>query len=271
MKLLLNVSNCLELEVLSDKIDGYILSSYDYSINYNYQIEDSNLEKVVKYLKENKKEVIININKNIHNNMIGSLIEYLKLINTLEVDFVFYHDLGVLNIVKELKLNINLVYSANMYITNYNVVNFYKNDVSGVVLSSEILRDDIKLIKENTTSRLFYNVFGFLPIMFTKRDLVNNYLEYAHLSSNDGIHTLEDRMSKCKYPIVKNNGITTIYEHKLINVLKDSVCDYIDYGIVNLFNTNYNVEEIYSTKIEENINFLEKETIYKVGKKNEKN
>lgn len=271
MKLLLNVSNYKELDNLTDKIDGYILSSYNYSINYDYQVEDEKLESVVKYLKDNKKEVIININKNIHNDMIEELTEYLKFIDTLNIDFVIYHDLAILNIVKELKLDIPLIYGANMYITNYNIINFYKSEIEGVLLSSEILRDDIIKIRENTDSKLFYNVFGYLPMMFTKRNLIGNYLEYSNLDSNEGIHTLEDKISKNKYPIVKNNGITTIYEHKLVNVLKDSVCDYIDYGIVNLFNTNYDIEEIYSTDIETNINFLEKETIYKVGNKNEKN
>ena len=270
MKLLLNVTSEKELVNLNEKIYGYILSIEDFSINYNSSLTKEQLKETIKYLKKNKKEVIVNINKNIHNNQIDLLKEWLMYISTLNIDYLMYYDIAILNIVNELKLNIKLVNCASTYLTNYNIVNFYENQISGVVLSNEITREDIKVIKQKTNTVIYYNVFGYIPMLVTKRKLVSNYLEHINEYKKDDIYILDEKIKHDKYPIIETNGLTVIYNENPINVIEDEVVEYIDYGIINMFNINNTVEDVLSGKVESNINFLEKKTIYKVGSKNEK-
>lgn len=271
MKYLLNVTKEDELIHLNDKVDGYILANEEFSINYNYYVKDDMMRQTINYLSENKKEIFVLLNKNIHNNKIEKLKEYLIFISTLEIDYLIYHDLAILNIVKEEGLNIKLIYGANMYVTNYNIINFYKDDIEGAVISSEIIREDIKLIKENTSKLLFYNVFGYLPMMFTKRKLVSHYFEFINDNKQDDVYYLEEKINKNMYPIIESNGICSIYNNKVINVINDEMCEYLDYGIINMFNLNLDLNDVLSGKVESNVNFLDTKTIYKVGNKHEKN
>ena len=265
MKLLLQLSKMEELNVLDNRINGYILSVKDLSINYGLYFDIEQMKNTINYLKENKKEVIININKNIHNNDIPLLIDCLKAINELGVDYVIYYDLAVLNIVKEYNMKINLVYGANTYITNYNIINFYKDSVDGFVLSNEITRQDIKQIRGNTKSKLFCNVLGYNMLLVTKRRLITNYLTHINKEKEKDIYYLEEKVNKDKNIIVETGGVSVIYSKNIINVLDDEVVGYIDYGIINLSLTDYNLDDVFNNKIEVNTNFLDKKTVYKVG------
>ncbi len=271
--------------------DGYILGIKGLSVNMPSYFELNEIKEVIKYLKENNKKVFISLNKNLHNKDLIKVQVCVLELNKLEIDGVFYYDIGIVNIKNRLDLNFDLIWSQEHLTTNYSTCNYWYNfGVKYAYLSNEITLDEIVNIKKETKMGLFVNVLGYLPMFTSKRHLVDNYLKTFSLKGSDNYHIFKEGNS---YPIVDNNDGTTVYSSKILNAF-DEYLEFkknnIDYCVLNSFLINNNdfeeivkcfngVNEDNKEELSNKINnlldnkwdkgFLYKETVYKV-KKNDK-
>ena len=276
MKLLGVIRGNNFLEYLDNGLDGMILPLESFSVDYfkYYSISD-----IKEYRKNTDKLLYVVINKMIFNNELDSLFKVLKELENIKVDGVFFYDLAVLNLVKENKININLIYNGTHMVTNSDTINLYYDlGVKGAYLSNEITKDEVLNIRHNTKSDLFILLLGNPVVAMSRRNLLTSYFANKNKSKNNLI-TIKEPKSGQEF-IVKedSNGTTFFYNRRLnlSNVFKELVECGINYGIIE--QGDYNSDEYKELinafvnfdkqRIDElaghNRGFLYRETIYKV-------
>lgn len=278
MTKLMLIPNKKELNV---NVDAHLLGIKDLSVNMpNYftleEIKNINTDK----------EIFISLNKNMHSQDLKLLEETIIELSKLNIKGIFFYDIGVLNIVKRLNLNIPLVWAQEHMTTNYETINFWQNEgVEYTQVSEEIKEEEIINIKKNTKSKLIVPILGYFPMFVSRRHLKENYLKQFSLKDDSKINYIE-KENKI-YPIV-DEKITTVYTSSYLNGIKEYLNfkkENIEYvlinsflieeekmnKIINMFKTvnNDNIEEYnnnISNILDNNIDtfFLHKDSIYKV-------
>lgn len=259
------ISSINEAKSIKDYCDAYLLPIKGLSINY---IHTFSLEDISKIKKLNR-EVFVIINKNIHNSELDFLEKTLKEIEKLNINGIVFYDIAVVNLKQKLNLKTPLVWNQEHLTTNYGTVNYwYKKGVEYAYLSSELTKREIDEIKNNTKAKLFVNVFGYIPMFTSRRNLVKNYLETFSLKSQNK-NTIKKEGKT--YPINDTDLGTTVYSNYILNAitLAFSTIDYLVFNS-NLINANDFIEvlkdfkEHKENKFPKETGFLYKETIYKV-------
>ena len=271
------------IKKLIDKADGFIVGVKDLSVNLPFYVGD--IDEVVHYIKNNNKEIFVSVNKNMHNNDLESLKSVLIKLEKLGVNGVIYYDASVVNIKRDLNLNLDLVWSQEHMTTNYLTSNYW-NDFGAkyMFVSNEITIDEIIEISKKSKSELMVQLFGYIPIFNSRRHLVDNYLKTFNIDA-EGNYLIEKEGKS--YSIEDDKNGTTVYSANILNGLgeylnlKNNNISYIvlnSYKIeeekfiktIDLFNTvdNANILE-YVCQIDEMFNnvdrgFLYTETVYRV-------
>lgn len=276
MKLLGVIRGNNFLEYLDNGLDGIILPLENFSVDYfkYYSISD-----IRECRKSTDKLLYIVINKMIFNNELDNLLSVLKELESIKIDGVFFYDLAILNLVKENKINLNLIYNGTHMVTNSDTINLYYDlGVKGAYLSNEITKDEVLNIRSNTKSDLFILLLGNPVVAMSRRSLLTSYFTNKNKSNNDLI-TIKEPKSGQEFLVKEDsNGTTFFYNRRLnlSNVYKELVDSGINYGIIEqgdyssdeykeLINAfvNFNKKKI-DDLAGHNRGFLYRETIYKV-------
>lgn len=195
---------------LYEKADGFVLPLKDYSVDYrNYYT----LDEIENIISRTNKKIFIVMNKMMENEDIENLKDILVRIDKLNISGIYFYDLSILELKKELKLNVDLVWNNTHMVTNYSSCNYYYDEgCKYSYLSNEITLDDILLINKKSKATLIFMLFGYPVVSFSKRKLVSN--------SKDSIIINED-VSKQKYMVFEDKNGTTFKYNKIRN---NSIC-----------------------------------------------
>ncbi len=268
----------------------FILGLEDYCINYPSASLDEIKELSSKY------KMFISINKNIFNNELADLKEKLIELSHLPIMGVLFYDIGVLNIVRENNIQIDLVWHQTHMVTNYNTCNFYyEKGVKYGFVANEITLDEILEIKKRTNMKLMVECFGYPIMSHSRRNLLTNYFKALGKEKEDRVYHLEN-MNEDYLLKESINGASILYG-KLINGVRplfDLAENNIDYIVLDMQEVDSKIgKEVlskyqyivknYSTitidereklikdmnnLIGDSTNFFYKKTIYKVKKDN---
>jgi len=263
------------------KCDGLILALKDYAVESvcYYTIDE------IKDIKKSDLEVFVKVNRNFFNEDIDGLKEVLKELDNIGVDGVFFYDLAVLQIKKELKLDLNLIWNQTHMVNNYRTCDYYYDKgVKYALLGKEITLDEICEIINKSKINCMVEVISMPSVAFSKRKLVTNY--YKDLGKDGDKNLLvKEKVTGDFYKVIEDNYGTCFYLNKITNgtsVIKELYnvnCPYIilrEYGIDNfseLVNDTYSyikdgcIDSNYLSKYEklgDSSNFFFKKTIYKV-------
>jgi len=289
-KILTIPANYSQLDYCIKNSDGIIIGITGLCTNNPFSITFDELKDIIK--NNPNKDVFVSLNKNFDNDSLVELEKTLVSLENVDCKGILYYDISIVNIKKRLGLKKPLVWAQEHFTTNYNSVNYwYQFGALYALLSSEITLEEIVNINTDSKAELIVPIFGYLPMMVSKRRVVTNYLKTFDIKSNSSLHYLI--MDSEKYPIIDNEDGSYIFSSKILNGLEQMdilIEENISYVTLNGFNitdesfkkvinmyVNFDVNNIdeYNKELEKlfenNINqgFLFKETIYKV-KKNEK-
>lgn len=289
MKLLISL-NTLELETYLKFTNSFIIGLKDYCVNY-YEASISDIEKVLN--KYPTIELFVSLNKNIFNDDLQELKIMLMQLTKIKIKGLIFYDLSILNMVKELDLDIPLVIAQDHLITNYNICNYYcEKGVEYAYLSSDITKDEIIEISKKSNIKLMTFFFGNILITHSKRKLLTNYYEYYNIAHREKSGLIKEKNKEEEIYYIEENKIgTNILTKKILNgadffyELKDK----IEYAILDSnvrddkFNNFLDIVELYSLALKEKISeeefveknkkimgkelysgFFDKKTIYKV-------
>ena len=283
MKLIIEPSTKDDLYL--DYVDGIILSLKDYSIGSNVYYD---LDEIKEIVKTTNKEIFINMNNNIMNNEIEELKTILKELDKLNIKGIFFYDIAILQLKRELKLNVDLIWNQTHMVNNYKTCDYYySKGVKYALLGKEITLEEILEIINKSKITSMVEVVSIPNIAFSKRLLLTNY--YKDLGKDIKYELdIEEKVTKDKYLVKEEDKGTSFFQEKIINgtsiikELYDNNCEYI---IMREFNIDDFKELIIDTKeyidnkcndkeyinkykkLGDNTNFFFKKTIYKVKKK----
>lgn len=227
MNLVAIIKDFKQANGLKDLVDAFILPIKDYSINMNYTFS---LDDVLE-VKKLGKEIFVSMNKNIHDSEVDNLKEMLINVEKIGVDGILFYDIAFIQMKKELGLKTDLVWSQEHLVTNYETINYWNDKGANYAyLSSELSKEEIDVIASNSKSKLFMNVFGYVPMFTSRRHLVNNYLEYFGLNDSSKNKTIYKEGKR--YPIMDGTYGTTVYSDYILNVLDEDLSS-IDYLVFN--------------------------------------
>ncbi len=285
MKILIeaNVKNKKNLENTS----GLILSLKDYSVQSSITYT---LEEIKEIVKTNPTlEIFINLNKNFFNDEIETLKEVLLELDTLNIKGIFFYDLAILQLKKELGLKTDLVWSQTYMVNNYKTCNYYySKGVKYALISKEITLEEIKEILRESKTTCMVETFSIPSVAFSKRKLLTNYYTDLHKTPKKELSIIE-KATNTEYKVEEDDLGTNFYLNTLTNassVIKDlyeANCPYIilrEYGIAEdlfsniLVDTKKYIEgncqdKEYIEKYKDlttSTNFFFKKTIYRVKK-----
>ena len=135
MKILIEPLSIENLYV--ENVDGYVLPLQNYAVQSKKYFTLEEIKKVRKKYPE--KEIFISLNKNFFNAEIEPLKELLLELDKLHFNGIFFYDLAILELKRELNLTTDLVWSQTHMVNNYKTCNYYHSKgVKYALISKEI-------------------------------------------------------------------------------------------------------------------------------------
>lgn len=287
MKLLIEPSNKNKLYL--DIVDGVILPLDDLAVESNIYFTLEEIEKISKNY--NDVEIFVKINKNLMNDDIDKVRDILIKLDKLKIKGIFFYDLAILQLKKELNLDVDLVWNQTHMVNNYKTCNYYfEKGVKYALLGKEITLDEIKEILEKSKIISMVEVVSRPSVAFSKRKLVSNYLKNEGRALENKL-TIKEKITDTFYDVVEDKNGTSFYLNRIMNgtsIIKelfDNECSYIifrEYGLEdNFFQLiidtkkyilNGCLENDYNDYVDkykilgDDTNFFFKKTIYRVKK-----
>jgi len=232
MKILVEPISITHLYELDKKdIGGFIVGIENYSIFKNLKLSVSKLKEI-----SIDKELYVSLNKPVHNKELEEVRNILIELSKLNITGVFFEDISIYKINKDLGLNLNLIWSSMHLPTNSKSCNFWgKKGCSGALLSTELMMRDFIDIKKNTNMNIFVYLYGYIPIFESSRTLISNYLKHINKENNSKIYYAYEKERDRYYRVYEEYGNTFITEDILngINVVGELNKNNIDYIILN--------------------------------------
>ena len=195
------------------------------------------------------------------------------LVKLKDVKGLVYEDIGVYKVVKDLNLDMELIFFQNHFGTNSKSINFWLDRVTSVFVSNEITKDEIKYILDNVNGSVCLHLYGYNQVMYSRRLLLSNWSEEFNILYKNS-NVLEDVATKVKFRALENEFGTVMYSDKIYNGKELYGLNNVKFFYVNTTMIDHDVVMDFLTNMDNHSNsnedngFLDKETIYKLKERN---
>lgn len=249
--------------ILNKDIKGLIIGVKNLSI---YPLE-LDIEQIISIADNTDKEIIIAMNKMIHNKDLDLIRSVLNKVKNSNIKKIMFYDLGIFNICKDMDIDKELILSQEHLNASKSSNEFYYNKgITNTYITSDITYKEVLEVNNNTKMNVYYTVYGYLPIFYSRRHLLTNYFKYINKDMFDNTYYIVN--NDLKYMIKEYNYGTIIYsplvnlinEIDKINNINNLVIDLSytdDIGIIDKYISNGKIDNTYT-------GFFDKKTIYKL-------
>lgn len=267
-KLIVSVNSFEQMNRLIDKdIYGIMLYIDKLSVNSSFYVNIDDINE----MDFKDKKIYIVMNKIMHNKDLSMVRNNLSRLKDMDVKILFY-DMSVYNISKELDMVDKLViYQDHLNASILSNKFYYDLGITGSYISSDITGEELLEIKNNSNMDIYFTGYGYVPIFYSRRYLIKNYLKFINKEDMIGKYSIISDMNT-EYRIAEENYGTTIYSEYPVNLINyiDYLSD-IDYLVMNSNLIDDNEFEIMVDKFinKDNMDdcylgFFNKKTIFKV-------
>lgn len=222
MELLVTLSNINLLnKYTKGNVDGLLFGG-PLSLRFNYSLKE--IEMINEYcLKESlKRYVTIDAFISEYDRVLVN--DYLEFLKKLDVDGIYFTDLGIINVAGGVDLTNKLIYDPDTLLTNSLDVNFFLRQGIGTVLARELSFDEVKDILEKNPAKCDMQVFGHLKMSYSKRQFMTNYFKYigkeVDILNKRSIRLVEEHRNY-KLPIIEDKYGTRIYSDYVLLMYKE--------------------------------------------------
>lgn len=193
-------------------VDGWIVNVKGLSCYYDITYTCDELKEIITEIHDNNQKVYVNVRKIIHEQDINHIIEILKKLESLNVDYYFYGDVTFYEIAEKLNIKHKIIYQVNTYMTNALDIEIMLLENHSVVVSTEISFEEINCIVKNIQKPLYLHAFGYYPIFHSRRELITNYQKYRGLNPNiTNEYDVVEELRDSHYPIEQNENGMVVY------------------------------------------------------------
>ena len=140
----------------------------------NFSVDDMNT--ATEYAHSLGKKVYVTVNIVFHDSDFDGLDDYLKYLDSIDIDGIIASDIAVIKRVQELKLHFSVTLSTQASLLNTRAVKFWKNlGVTRVVLAREASCEEIKKVKD-TGIEVETFIHGAMCTSFSGKCVLSNYM-----------------------------------------------------------------------------------------------
>ncbi len=209
---------------------------------------------------EIKEEGYLFLNRICDNEAIDDLKKIIKKLPN-NIKGIIFDDLGVLEIVKDLK--IEKILFLNHFNTNTLSIKIYLAHVDSVVISSDITKEEMQVIVDNIPNKLTIFVLGYVNAMYSRRLLIDNYCKFHNIERKNPLRIQKEDNHFFLY---ENEYGTVFYHEPLFNGLELLSFKAKYFFINTAFLTKENIKDALegNLKVTNDQGFLYQETIYKL-------
>lgn len=185
-ELLSPAGNLEKLKVAIDYgADAVYIGGKNYSLRANannFSLDE--IKEAVTYAHKFNKKVYVTVNIVFHDNDLLGLDDYLKYLADIKVDGIIFSDHAVINLVKKLNLDLNLILSTQTSTLNKYAALYWQDlGVSRIVLAREALIEDLQsIIDTGLETEVF--IHGAMCTSFSGKCVMSNYV--TNRDSNRG-------------------------------------------------------------------------------------
>lgn len=149
----------------------------------NFSLDE--IKEATDYAHSNLAKLYVTVNIIFHNRDYDGLVEYLKKLEEYKVDAIIIADLGVLQVIKENNININIHLSTQASTLNKESVKYIKSlGIERIVLAREISSQDLIDIKRSVDIEIETFIHGAMCTSYSGRCVMSNY--FTNRDSNRG-------------------------------------------------------------------------------------
>ena len=257
-KFLVSINNLDDIEIYKKVgVTTFLFPLEGYAVGYPSIFSVFDINKI----KEENKYVLIN--RILDCDDIDKLKELLL---KLKVKGIVFEDIGVFNLVKKLKLDIDLIYFPNHFNTNYQSINaFLDKGLTSAVVSNEITKKEIEDITKNVIKPVVLQVFGYNMAMYSRRLLLDNYAKVYNLEKKNPL-VISENVSKHEFLVYENKYGTVLYDNHIFNGESLLELDNVLYFMVNtsFIPIDTVIKFLTNSYQDEYSGFLDRETIFKL-------
>lgn len=191
------------------------------------------LKHAINYAHDQQVNVYVTVNTLVADRELSELIQYLGILDTVEVDAIIIQDLGIMKICREIYPTLKLHASTQATVYNTAGVQFLSNEgVKRVILARELSIDEIRKIKEECNTEVEVFLHGALCFSYSGQCLLSSFI--GGRSANRG-----NCASPCRLPfsIVNRNGSSIKSKGNHVLSMKD-------------LNLSKNIDELVSANID---------------------
>ena len=187
-----------------------------------------------------------------------------NILKTSNIKGILFDDLGVLDIIKD--LNITKIFIGDHINNSASSINYYLDYVDSVVVSSDLTFDEIKYITENVKKDVVIYTFGLKALMYSRRNLLNNYEVYHDIEKEDEIYSsINDK----NFKVIESMYGTRIYAYPFYYDDRLKKLDHVLYNWYdpNTLDNNSIMDCLHDVMDNIDISnvFLDKRSVFKVG------
>lgn len=249
--------------ILNKDVKGLIIGVKGLSI-YPFELS---IEEIIDIANSTDKEITVAMNKMIHNGDLELVKNILNKIKNSKISKIMFYDLGVFNVIKNMDIDKELIiYQEHLNASRKSNEFYYNKGINNSFITSDISYDEILEINKNTKMNIYYTVYGYLPIFYSRRYLLSNYFKYIDKDMNDDTYYIFD--NDLKY-MIKEYSYGTIIYSPLVNLINelDKIKDIGSFVIdlsyvegIDIIDKFINREFINDTYL----GFFDKRTVYKL-------
>ena len=212
MHLACSIYTLEQLNNLKDNLEYAILMQEHTSLNY----KDLDLDLALKICRENNILTIIGMDKLFTPTDIDMVSNFLDKYQNL-CDYFYITDLGVCNLAIKKQIQNKVIFDPKTMVCNSLDLKIYSDlGFKAIGLSSEITIKDVKDIYLKTNSNIFYQIFGYRLMFYSKRHLISLYEKKNNDKYPKSDCYLREATRNDYFPIFENKNGVCIYRSYII-------------------------------------------------------
>lgn len=244
------------------QINTFLLPLKDYSIGSDVYFDIDEINELSK-----KYNIYVLINKFMHKEISDFINIYEKF--DKKIKFIV-EDIGFVEIIDKDRL----VLYENHILSNYKAINYLNTlNIKNVVINNDLTINELREIKDKTSSNIYYFYVAKNMLMYSRRYLVSSYNKHFNVGDENYYHLREKVTNDIMNIKEENSGSTVRYNRifcasKYIGELSE-FNRIIDLSDIDELNTKMILENINNSSlcnlIDSDYRFLEHDIPYKVG------
>lgn len=192
-----------------------IIGTPFFSVRALSHFTNTELKEVKKICETNHLQMYVLMNRFFVEDEVEKMKQQLLFLKELDVDGIYFTDMGVFYEAKRIDLHDRLIYNPDTILTNHEDVNAYLDlGMKMCTLGKEITLEDMVSIGNNVSKEMEVIIHGRLNMMHSKRNLLTNYMEFLqkdkNFKNNHDLYLMEENRDE-HMPILEDEHGTHIF------------------------------------------------------------